>query len=110
MAASRFSIDKYAVKEGFVMGRYCYCATLKGFLKEVRSTWLSKMQTQFNVNSVMPLGQSQINARGDCFNVLQATLPDFENSHSGFSILFEYQLPYESGRRPDVILLSSSML
>lgn len=67
MAASRFSIDKNAVKEGVVMGRYCYCATVKDFMKENRATWLSKMQTQFDINSIMPLGQSQINAWGDCF-------------------------------------------
>ena len=29
------------------------------------------------------------------------------NLHQDISILFEYSLPYESGRRPDVILLSS---
>jgi len=65
------------------------------------------MQARFAENSVMPLGQSQINAWADCFNVLQSVLPAFESEHPGFSVLFEYQLPYESGRRPDVILLSS---
>ena len=33
-------------------------------------------------------------------------LPFVNNKYPGLQIIFEYALPYESGRRPDVILLS----
>lgn len=92
------------------MGRYCYGSTVKNFLTENKADWLDKMKDQFAINSVLPLGQSQINAWEDCYKVLQSVLPSFESKHPGFSVLFEYQLPYESGRRPDVILLSKEQV
>ena len=92
------------------MGRYCYGSTVKNFLRENKADWLNHMKTQFAINSVLPLGQSQIHAWEDCYGVLQSVLPLFESKHPGFSILFEYQLPYESGRRPDVILLSKEQV
>ena len=92
------------------MGRYCYGSTVKNFLTENKADWLNKMTAQFAINSVLPLGQSQINAWEDCYKVLQSVLPSFESKHPGFSVLFEYQLPYESGRRPDVILLSKEQV
>lgn len=88
------------------MGRYCYKNSLTSFLQEDKTAWLKSMQNGFESNSVMSLGQSQINAWKDCFDVLQRELVGLSEEYPGFDIIFEYILPYESGRRPDVILVS----
>ncbi len=92
------------------MGRYCYSASISDFLKTSSEEWLETMRSNFAENSPLPLDPSQINAWKDCYNVLHSVLPDFDNSHPGFAVIFEYQLPYESGRRPDVVLLSQEQV
>lgn len=92
------------------MSRYCYQDTVSKFLSEEKSEWIEKMKKEFVELSPLPVSQSQVNAWNDCFDVLQRELPAFDNAHPGFSIIFEYMLPYESGRRPDVVLLSTEQV
>ena len=92
------------------MGRYCYSSSVSEFLRTNKEDWLEIMQTSFAENSTLPLDSSQINAWKDCYDVLQKVLPDFDSAHPGFAVIFEYQLPYESGRRPDVVLLSEEQV
>ena len=68
------------------------------------------MSTAFKELCSMTLDDSQIRAWSDCFDVLQDELPEVNRSHSGLQIIFEYALPFESGRRPDVILLSNEYI
>lgn len=44
------------------MGRFCYASTVKNFLMEEKTEWLDKMKSQFTINSVLPLGSSQVHA------------------------------------------------
>ena len=91
--------------------RCCYCGSVEAFLKLDKSTWLSNMKSAFSEEYVMSLGEAQVHAWGDCFEKLQQELPGLSNSQrENFSVLFEYALPFESGRRPDVILLSKSQV
>lgn len=90
--------------------RCCYSNTLEGFLNETKENWLRIMKSAFSDEYMMSLGKSQINAWEDCFVALQEQLPDFNEEDPGFSIIFEYALPYESGRRPDVILISEEFV
>ena len=53
----------------------------------------------------MNLDSSQIDAWKDCYKVLKEQLAIFNERYPNFSIVFEYALPYESGRRPDVLLV-----
>ncbi len=90
--------------------RYCYKNTLNNFLNTSKSKWLEEMKNNFKKNVDLPLGLSQIHAWEDCYDVLVSTLDLFEKKYPGFTIIFEYTLPYESGRRPDVILLSAKQV
>lgn len=90
--------------------RCCYSNTVEGFLNETKDNWLSIMKSAFSDEYVMSLGKSQINAWEDCFDALQEQLQDFNEEAPGFSVIFEYALPYESGRRPDVILVSEEFV
>ena len=89
-------------------GRCCYSNTVKGFLSETEGNFIKIMKAAFNDEYVLSLGSSQEHAWRDCFEVLQEQLPIFEEDVEGaFHIVFEYALPYESGRRPDVLLVSN---
>ena len=85
--------------------RYAYCGSVDEFLTISESDWIAIMKSGFHDSYLMALGSLQINVWKDCFHVLQRELPAFHQIHSGFHIIFEYALPYESGRRPDVLLV-----
>ena len=72
--------------------------------------WISDMQDGFNQSFKLPLGNIQIGVWRDCFRVLKDALPRFNAGYPNFHIVFEYALPYESGRRPDVVLVSNEFL
>ncbi len=90
--------------------RCCYKNTIRGFLAETRSDWLQIMQDTFVRTHDLPLGDSQIRAWKDCFQVLQDQLSPIAEACPEFEIVFEYCLPYESGRRPDVLLISQEQV
>ena len=92
------------------MNRYCYQNQITEFLQEDKGKWLDEMKSTMMAISPLPLSSSQVHAWDDCFTVLHKELPAFAAKHPEFSILFEYILPYESGRRPDVVLLSDKQV
>lgn len=85
--------------------RCCYANSIEEFLKESVENWLGNMKSAFSAEYMLALGESQIRAWKDCFAVLQEQLLAVHSNTPGFQIIFEYALPYESGRRPDVILV-----
>ena len=94
------------VVEPVINKRCCYSASVRDFLDENETDFINQMISAFSSEYLLSLGEEQIHAWKDCFRVLQKRLAAFEEESPGFSIIFEYALPYESGRRPDVILLS----
>ncbi len=87
--------------------RYCYAASIDDFMAIDKSAWKTEMRSAFREEIDLPLSQSQIDAWTDCFDVLQRELV---GNLSGFNIIFEYVLPYENGRRPDVLLVSNEVV
>jgi hypothetical protein len=83
---------------------YCYKDSIENFMAIEKATWKKEMLSAFKEETDLPLDASQIRAWDDCFKVLQNELA---GDISGFNIVFEYVLPYESGRRPDVLLVSN---
>lgn len=90
--------------------RCCYANTLPHFLLEDEKLWLDVMTTTFQDTHSLSLSESQVRAWKDCFRVLKAQLPTIAQRCPNFSIVFEYVLPYESGRRPDVLLVSGEQV
>ena len=90
--------------------RCCYANSISEFLTEDVSHWLDVMKSTFISTHELPLGESQVRAWRDCFHVLKDQLPPIAEQHPGFDIVFEYVLPYESGRRPDVLLVSQEQV
>lgn len=82
--------------------RCCYAASVSDFHKENEADFIKKMKSAFSDEYVLSLSQEQIGAWKDCFRVMQDMVLNPEDG-----IIFEYALPYESGRRPDVLLVSN---
>ena len=85
--------------------RYCYADKLENFLNISETEWIDKMVSGFGAAYTLELSALQVDVWRDCFQVLQRELPLFHTEHPNFHIIFEYALPYESGRRPDVLLV-----
>lgn len=81
--------------------RCCYASVFSEFKSISEEEFIKKMKSAFSEEYALALGSEQIHAWKDCFKVMQEL-----NLDPSVGIIFEYALPYESGRRPDVILLS----
>ena len=85
-----------------------YCSEISEFLDVSYSDWLGQLQNHHSQCMNEPANQSQIKAWKNSFKVLQRELPKLIEYHPDsdqWSILFEYELPREGGRRPDVVIL-----
>lgn len=93
------------IKEYFI--NCCYHSKIDVFLKVSLKQWLKTMIDNFKLifEDENPK-QEQINAWEDCFEQLQRELKKLDPINiKDYEIIFEYILPMEGGRRPDVILL-----
>ena len=86
--------------------RYSYCHTLEYFMQSNEEKWLNEMHKNFLEAFDFDITAQQINAWKDCYRVLKEELAKLYQKNANFHIIFEYALPYESGRRPDVILVN----
>ena len=87
--------------------RCSFASSLGTFLSVGKEEWLAQMKAR---ESGRPLHEEQIAAWADCYDVLLHTLPAIQAQHPELILIFEYELPYEAGRRPDVILLSQEQV
>ena len=87
--------------------RCSFASSLGTFLSVGKEEWLAQMKAR---ESGRPLHEEQIAAWADCYDVLLHTLPAIQVQHPELILIFEYELPYEAGRRPDVILLSQEQV
>lgn len=55
--------------------RCCYANNIAAFLSEEKGEWINQMKDSFEAMLEMPLGESQIRAWKDCFDVLKEQLP-----------------------------------
>ena len=85
----------------------CYISYMNEFFGISKNDWKKEMCSAFKEEVDFTLSSSQIDAWDDCFDVLQNELDD---SCANFGIIFEYALPYENGRRPDVVLISNELV
>jgi len=93
--------------EPFMLRSCCYASKFSDFLGVSKAEWKKEMRSAFKEEVSLPLSQSQIDAWDDCFDVLQGELRE---CCADFDIVFEYVLPYENGRRPDVVLVSEEVV
>jgi hypothetical protein len=86
----------------------CFSASAAEFLTTASSKWLEDMIKQYIILCGESPSTEQIAAWTDC----RAKIEPFLTQCAGFDceLVFEYELPREGGRRPDVLLFSGDKL
>ena len=82
-----------------------YSYTIANFEEEDEDSFKEKIISNFKEEYRLDLSEEQIHAWIDSFRVMKTLSLD-----PNINIIFEYVLPYEGGRRPDVILLSKEQV
>jgi len=87
--------------------------TLREFLALNQAEILAALRSRhFKVMGMQPDGGQMEAWRGE-FAILSATLTDIAGSvpqAARWAVIFEYELPRERGRRPDVVILTGSQV
>ena len=91
--------------EAMLKKRYCYADSIANFNKTELDEFKATIRTNFNDGVALELSQGQINAWEDSYKVMKKL-----SLNPDTNIIFEYVLPYEGGRRPDVILLTKELV
>ena len=102
---SEGNVEDTITFDKMIKGRCCYVDTIANFKKETETDFINKLKSTFKEEHLVDLSDSQIHAWADSFRVMQNL-----NLNPNLNIIFEYVLPYESGRRPDIILLSNQQV
>ena len=88
---------------------YCWAGDVTDFLNTPYEFWLQEMSQNFDVMTKQRPSQQQVTAWQGSFEVLQRALKEVTEVDEGakdWTLVFEYELPREGGRRPDVVLLA----
>jgi mutator protein MutT len=84
--------------------------SIKSFLKVDVTTWGVRLKEHILACMGEEASLSQRKAWFDCFVILRDQLNKMPSISDNAKIIFEYELPRERGRRPDVIILSGDNL
>lgn len=91
--------------ESMLKKRCCYADSIANFDKTNEKDFMQIIRTNFKEEHVLKLEPEQIYAWLDSYRVMEKISLD-----PNINIIFEFVLPYEGGRRPDVILLSKELV
>jgi len=84
-----------------------WSGSIRTFLEVQNSGILAELELQHSQILCQPASIEQIRAWKSCFGVLRNNL---SNISSDLGLIFEFVLPRERGRRPDIIILSSKQV
>ncbi len=83
------------------------------FLQSSRQAWCGHLNNFVAQTLMLPESSGQIRAWADCFTVLQQVLPlviAARADASSWILVFEFVLPRERGRRPDLVILAPGVI
>jgi DUF2075 family protein len=87
--------------------------SIQHFLSIPQAEWLATLQEDHLKRQHEPANVSQLVAWRNCFRALHTNLSLLAESHPNtraWHIIFEYELPRERGRRPDVVILAEDTI
>ncbi|MFN7989466.1 MAG: DNA/RNA helicase domain-containing protein [Thermoanaerobaculia bacterium] len=90
-----------------------WAGTVTEFLETPRDPWLGSLRTHHEGLFASEPAGTQVVAWKEQYEVLRLALRelcDADSSASGWGITFEYELPLEGGRRPDVVILTGASI
>ena len=99
-------LDMFAIQQP--TANYGWLGTVVDFLHLQPNAWLVQMASQYQCLYRQQATQTQIQAWQDTFDVLSQVL--VEPQQQDWGLIFEYELPREGGRRPDVVLLAGQQI
>jgi hypothetical protein len=92
---------------------YGWFGTIADFLNTSPEAWLATVQTNYHQLYRQRSARTQNQAWQDCGQVLRSQFLDLVNTRpnsASWSLIFEYELPGEGGRRPDLVLLGAGQV
>ncbi len=85
--------------------------SVNNFLGLDKTNFINQLSNHLKSLLNLRPSSSQLNAWKNCFDVLTESLVEIESENTiDWSLIFEYELPRERGRRPDIVLLSPSSI
>lgn len=91
--------------------RHGWAGSVKDFLSVNYSEWLFELSEHEKGLMNMNPARTQVSAWKNCFDILRQQLSVIDTGAAqDWSIVFEYELPRERGRRPDVVILTNSAI
>jgi hypothetical protein len=92
---------------------YGWLGSIAAFLQTQIASWLETLSANYQALYQQRATATQIQAWRDCAEILQAQLLKLAAARpesSNWTLIFEYELPREGGRRPDLILLAAGQV
>jgi len=101
--------------DGLAVSRapYAWHGTVEQLLRSAKETVLLALTEHHVACMNLPADEGQVRAWSNCLDVLQrelATLCARDPDSTKWDAIFEYELPRERGRRPDVVLLAEGVV
>ncbi|MGG6267817.1 DNA/RNA helicase domain-containing protein [Leptolyngbya sp. AN03gr2] len=88
--------------------QYGWLGSIADFLACSPSDWLATLQANYQALYQMRSTGTQNQAWEECGEILRSQFANF--SRKSWTLIFEYELPGEGGRRPDLIILGSGQI
>src|SRR5687767_91903 len=88
---------------------YAWSSTIQEFLSTPERSWLNSLTAHHQSCMSEPADVAQLTAWENCFSVLHDQFSTLITDHpqaAEWAVIFEYELPRERGRRPDVVVLA----
>lgn len=103
MPRSRFfaTVGKVAIAK--TMSNYGWMGSLDEFLTCSQADWLETLKTNYQRLYYQNSAGTQQQAWQDCGEILRSQLSAL--TRKSWTLIFEYELPGEGGRRPDLVML-----
>lgn len=87
---------------------YGWMGTIAQFLDTTEADWLTAIDANYQQLYRQRSTATQQQAWQDCYQILRSQLVDQPNRN--WTLIFEYELPREGGRRPDLVLLAGDRI
>lgn len=92
---------------------YGWLGTITQFLAATEIPWLKTLSANYQALYQQQATATQKQAWLDSYRVLQQQLPqlvELQPASESWTLIFEYELPREGGRRPDLVLLAAGQV
>lgn len=105
-------LSLFAASQSAVVN-YGWIGTVAQFVELRLAAWQESLNASYQALYQQRVTATQNQAWQDCGEILQAQLAQLlptRSDSAGWTLIFEYELPREGGRRPDLVLLGAGQI